>query len=171
MKDRYSKNEIMMPFEHYLVHQGKMNMLSMYHTVTASSTKEFGIRTAAQDTHAVIGIVCSGQALIKVYENPTSAAFGPGSTVTCMNMNRHSALKSSLTACLTPTWKTATAKTPIFTELIPGGEKNQTMVGGGTRTNTEVILSASSYYIFQITNQAGSTIGAHLNIEFYELEV
>lgn len=159
-----------MPLDRHFVNQNKINMISLTHTVTAASTQDFGIYTGTKDTHAFIRVLANDATQVKVYEAPTNAAFGGGTTVTSVQLNRVATdAHLSLTGCRTPTWKTATSKTPIYNGLIPGGDV--TVVYPSGSPDMQLVLTASTFYIFQVKNISGGTVGAALTVHFYEMDV
>lgn len=167
--DPQTGSDIVIQFEHYKVHDSEMYSTGYYFTVTAASTKEFlMVASASADPHVVFGVAVSGQSLVKLYEGVTTSVLG--SSVTVFNMHRDSSNSCGSTFFHTPTWSTNT-ETLLTTELLPGGDKNQTRVGSSARQTTEWILEESTKYLIQITNQAGSTIGASVGIQFYELDL
>lgn len=171
-RDNTTGKDVVLSFEHYMVHDGGMYMASYYSTVTAASSDQFWIFTGAKDTHVQIGVDASGQALVQMYEGATgTGAFGAGMTVTCFNMYRNSA-----NSCLAVCWHSnphsiAATTRLLYTDLILGGNKVNTMIGASARRETELVLKPSTRYLVQVTNEAAATITTAVNIQFYELEI
>jgi hypothetical protein len=168
-KAKYGGNQIVQSLVHSLVHDKRMWNGSHFTTdFTDSSTLEFYLKPpSTKEAHAVFSIQVSGATKMALMEAVTTTA--NGTTLTAYNMHRESTASCTTLFTLNPTWSTNSEKT-ISSGYIPGSNLGTLKTGGQARSETEWVLAPGVKYIFQATNQSGSTITANLGVEFYEVE-
>lgn len=165
--DKDTGANITMEFNHWKVHDNEMFECSFYDSIAAAGTQEMLIVTGASEPHINFMISVSGQALLKLYEGVTTSALG--TTLTAYNFQRSSSNTPDAAFYDGPTWS-SNSEIIIFTDLIPGGDKNVSQVGASMKKGTEWNLKANTKYIVNVLNQAASTIGSDIACEFYEVE-
>lgn len=168
--DPNKTGNVTISFEHYKVHDSQMYTAGYYFTITAASTNNFMIKTGSGEPHTVLQVAVSGQALVKLYEGVTAGAGNTGTAVDIFNLHRDSSNSGTVLCFRDTVWSTNT-ETLIAVDLLPGGNHPTSRIGTSSREATEWILEENEQYSLEITNQAGATIGASVNIEFYELNV
>lgn len=165
--DRYTGSEKIIDNAHYMIHDGSVWGVSQYYTAPAAAVINLAINTTntSNNVQCSFSVESSGQALLKFYEGVTVSA--AGTTITAYNFNRtNSGTTCSPKFFYNATWSTKT-ETLLTTELLPGGSVPPTRVGA-VSSSDEWILSPSKRYLIELTNQAGSTITATINIKFNE---
>lgn len=156
---------IVIDYDHSKVHKGKMYNVSQYYTAAAGATINMMIVAGADELHAKLAVQSTGQCLVKFYGGITSSA--NGTTCTVINMNRNSTNTTTAIAFYNATWSTNTENL-LDTVLIAGGNIPAARIGGEARQNTEWELKANTKYLVSLVNQAGATITATINAQFYE---
>lgn len=169
-RDPGSNAEVTIEFVHHKVHDAEMYTAGYYFTIPAASSNNFMIKTGSGEPHTTMEIAVSGQALVRVYEGVTAGAGNTGTAVDIFNLHRDSS-NSGTVLCFRDTAWSTNSEIQLPPSLLPGGSHPTTRVGTSARPGTEWILKENEQYAIQITNQSGSTIGASVNIEFYELSV
>lgn len=164
-KDKTTNNEIVIDAVHYKVHDEQYYNITYSNTIASGGTTEFYINTGSGKMHATFNIACSGGAKARLLEGVTTTA--NGTLVKTYNMHRSSTNSCTSISYHSSTWST-NAEVTIYSSLIAGGVNPGNLFGTEARPGTEWILKASTKYLIQIINQAGATITAVLNTEFYE---
>ena len=154
---KYLTKTVDIPF--YQVEDENMYAITHYATVTAASTYELDVVTGAVQTPAYLEVVANSQCLVTVYEGITFTG-ALANSVTIFNMNRTSANSCAATAFHSNGWST-NAEVTLKQDLIMGDKY-------WSETKLRWILQSSTNYVVRVTNQAGATIGATYNINFYE---
>lgn len=117
--------------------------------------------------HGALG----GDFYVHLYEDPTfaDAPTDYGTAVALEDFNRVTDSTPQVTAYHTPT--VATDGTLLAAGFIPGGSGNANFAAGGTASGRiERILKTGKIYLLRLTNKAGSTQPASIEIEGYEHE-
>jgi len=168
MRDPKTNIDIIMDYNHYKIHDSQMYNISFSDTIAAAATKEFYMYTGTGEPHIKFDVTTDGQAKIEMYEGITVSA--NGTSVTVHNMHRDSTDSCAAVVFAAPTWST-NSEILLAVDLIPGSGKNASQIGSTARVDTEWIFKSDEKYLLRITNQAGSTITAYVNCEFYEFDV
>lgn len=173
MRDKNNTADVTMDFAHYKVHDSQMYEANYYFTITAASSNNFFIKTGSGEPHVSVHVAVGGQTLVRFYENISISAGNTGTAVPIRNLHRDSSNSGTVLCFRDTVWSSGAGSNTVLlsTDLLPGGDHPTTRIGTSARDNTEWILKSNNQYAIQLTNQAGSTIGASVNIEFYELEV
>lgn len=154
---------VVLPVEHYEVHEGETFSASFVNTTLAdNAVLEILLQTGAKYAHVTFFASCGGDARVTIVENPTVSDAGTG--LTEHNNKRYSDDTATVTATHTPT---ETGGTVIIDAFLAGGTGGNA-AGGLLRANTEFILKANEDYTFRVTNLSGGTKGASLVVNWYE---
>lgn len=113
--------------------------------------------------HSRITGSAGGDATLKIFESPTVSA--SGTALTPVDRNRSTANTATLTVTHTPT--TTADGTQLMDMLLPGGAGGNA-AGSSDDIFGEMILAAGKTYLIRLTNIAGTTKPAHLQLDFYE---
>ena len=167
--DRETGVDIQMPWEHHLVHDGKLFSVSAYQTATSAQNVNMLVymTAASSEIHTVFAVATGGQCLITLYEGVTTSADGTTQTARSMDRDKPGTPKSHFS--LGCTWSTNT-EIILHRTLIPGGDSQQTRVGGAGRNDVEWIFAPGNKYLFNIQNLSGNTITTSINLTFYEMD-
>ena len=144
----------------YQVVDENLYAVTHYATVTAASTYELDIVTGSVKSPIGIEVVASGQCLVAVYEGVTFTG-ALANSVTVLNMNRGSSDSCAATFFQSNAWSTNSEIT-MYQDLIAGDKTYSDL------NKVRWVLQSSTNYVVRVTNQAGSTIGATYNLNFWE---
>lgn len=122
------------------------------------STLNIKVTTGLTSPHMVFDVHGKLDFEFKCYEAPTSSG---GTALNIYNKNRTSSNTSTLTAV--EDTGSIVGGTIILHDLISEGHKQ----GGNVEFDREIILKASTDYIFEIESLAASNL-VHINLEWYE---
>lgn len=165
--DRYSNNDIVLDYEHYMVHDANMYQCSLFSTVTAASVLDFYCCTGTKEAHIKFDYSSDGKSKVQLYEGVTCNANTIGTIHPVYNMYREST--DSCTAYLGyGTAFSTNTEVLLSTILVPGSTAPPTRIGSNARTNTEWVLKPSTRYMVRVTNQDVGTITCAINCNFYE---
>ena len=144
---------------HSRVHAGQAFMVYANDSNLGNgSTLNIKLTTGATSPHLIFDVHGKLDFEFKCHEGPTSSG---GSASTIYNKNRASATASTLTAV--GNTSSISGGTIIIHDLVSEGHK----AGGRVDFERELILKASTDYIFEITSLAGNNL-VHINLEWYE---
>ena len=143
-------------WEHWKVHQGKMFTVGFRDAELADEGYlSILITTGANGFHFAASLLPGGASVVHLYEAPPDVS--GGTDLTAYNMARYS----------TNTLLTTFKHTPTVTNegsddltgngrFVPGGDKNQTRVGGEARQGTEFVLKSNTEYLLRLQNVSGA---------------
>lgn len=144
---------ITMDYNHEQIHLGKMFYFDHYGTVADGGTIQWLLTCGtAYNVHAELGIDVSGAMRIYLYDNSAGSA---GTAVPIWNMNRDSTITFGGSVHHTPTISDA-GSAIMNGRYIPAGAGVANRVGGGLRSDAEIILDAGKKYLFRAVNISGA---------------
>lgn len=143
---------------HYQVHQSNFwSVWSKFPIVEPSASVDvMDVISSTRKVHIGMGMACGNTFQIDINEGVT--ATGSGTTLTAYNNNRSAPTTTSALWFASPTG--ITLGTTIYSEWVPGGDK-QTNIGGTgggpVRGGAEFVLAKSQKYLFRVTNLSANT--------------
>jgi hypothetical protein len=155
---KYLTKIVDIPF--YQVEDENMYAISHLATVTAASTYELDIVTGSVKTPLFMEVVANSTCMVTVYEGVTFTG-ALANSVTIQNMYRGSGNSCAAVAFRNNAWST-NSEVAFYSDMIIGDKYISDM------NKLRWILQSSTNYAIRITNQAGSTICATYNINFFE---
>lgn len=170
--DEHSGAVICITEPHALAHAGKMFHASAKITgILTATTREFLFKNPAANyphIHRIRTNLGSGNIDIVAYEAPTTTA--DGTPIPVLNTNRPSIITPNLELFASPT--VTVLGTEIHRQWVPptaAGVGQSASGVQGADAGEEWVLAPSTNYLYQITNNSGSTISAWIEVLFYEL--
>ena len=167
-KDELTGAAITIDFPHHEIHEGDLYQVNISSTSIANaawlSIATPGAIGAA--SHFTFTGALDGSAQLELIEGATYSSSGTvTSTATAFNMHRN---KGDYAVKMIVNSSVITGGTAISREIIPGGEKVQSVAGsGGSRPGLEWITDATKTYIVKLTNKAGAAKAATVSVNFY----
>ena len=168
--DRESGVDINIPYEHHLIHAGKMCEVAHYFTnVGVSASAEFvvNITGTASEVHAYLEFAAStGPIIAYLYEEHTQTNAGTG--LQTRNLNRqHGVDTATAVWTYTPTAATTGAATITLGAMYlaaAGGSR----IGAAHRENEEMVLAVGKKYLLRVENRAAGAANIFMSVEWYE---
>lgn len=150
-KQRLDTSPQILPFwYHQKIHDSLMFFANRYWTGLANGTAyDMLMVTSTARVHLVIDATTLGGGNLAIYEDATTSA--NGTAITVFNRNRSSATVGTATLFYTPT---VTGTGTLLGQLIMAGAGGKT--ASSLEGDFEIILKASSKYLFRFNSTAGS---------------
>jgi len=150
---------------HHEIHAGETFTASYYDATLATATSiNLQLVAGVQELHLTMDVACGGNAVFSLIEAPDVT--DDGVALTPYNMNRNSALLSSIEASHSATY---TGGVTLFTIALAGG-RGPNASGGTSRNDTEWVLRPGYRYVILLTNVSGNNQPASIFAQWYEVE-
>lgn len=164
---------VTIPYNTEQTHQGRFFFTNYYNaTIANGATIELLVTTGSATTPHIATMIDTGAAsTLSIYEGVSTSS--DGTSLTCFNANRLSANVTTASAFHTPTI-TDTGTTLLLNHYIPGstgGSGGSARIGGSSTDFariTELVLKASTKYLFRVTNVSGGTIAGSIQLGWFE---
>lgn len=166
--DEEHKAYVVVPGEHYQIHQGKHFISTSYFTVaTANTSTWFLIQVPSTTTehHMVLGFNASGLSRFCFFEG--AAVSTVGAAMNIINQNRRSTNTTTVIITSGPT--VTTTGSCMWTGLFGGTSISHIGVPGGGRLEHEFILAPNTNYLFRLLNLVASISAASI-FNWYEID-
>ncbi len=150
---------------HHEIHEGETFIASQVDVALADDgALTFHLTPGPSFSHLVFNGSNGGDATLEFLENPTITG---GAAVTERNLKRTSPDVADTVVLANPTINAV--GTTVFSCVLPGGTGGNA-TGGllGLRLNSEFILDPDKTYAVRLTNIAGNTKAACLDVQWYE---
>ena len=149
---------------HQHIHNGEMWMISaIAEGVSNNADMDMLYTTPAQEMHTTFQLSAEGDAQIFIFEDATTS--GGGTAATVKNSNRTIGDAGAPTVLVGPT--ITGDGTQLLTQAIAGG-RGGNAPGGNAERNSEIVLKASTNYLFRVTNTSGSASDLSIVLLSYE---
>ena len=157
------KNAIHIGSVHHELHDGRAFIVSRDSgSIADGATSDILIQVGTTELHFTTGAGTTGSFSADLYEGTTFSA--AGTALVSYNKLRSSATTTNATFTHTPT--TTALGTSVWCSLISGGKK----VGGDSELPEidQFVLTASTNYLYRLTNISGVAAQAISNVSYYE---